>query len=72
MAALREGLHEEGVLRLPAADRLHGGGVVPHLWQLYLLTEDPWKKARLIYDIVRHNRQCLLKELAIVMMGEKY
>lgn len=48
------------------------GRVVPHLWKLYLLSDDPWEKARLIYDIVRHNRQCLLKELTILLMGETY
>jgi len=31
-----------------------------------------WEKAKIIYDIMRHNRQCLLKELAIVLIGGKY
>lgn len=32
--------------------------------------EDEWKKVRIIYDMMRHNRQALLKELAMVMMDE--
>ena len=64
-------LKKEFYVYLPSIDFMPGK-IIPRLWKLYLRSEDAWEKARIIYDIMRHNRQCLLKELTIVMMGEEY
>jgi hypothetical protein len=62
-------MKKEFFVSLPPIDYMVGK-VVPYLWKLYLLSGDPWEKAKLIYNIVSHNRQCLLKELTILLMAE--
>ena len=47
------------------------GKNIPYLWQAYKLTQDPWTKANIIYNIMMHNRQCLMKELLILSLCEE-
>lgn len=47
------------------------GKMIPLLWKHYNLTNEIWDKAQIIYDIIRHNRQCLIKELCILITGEE-
>jgi len=62
-------MKKEYHIHIPGID-FGTGKNMPYLWSAYLKETDDWSSAKIIYNIIRHNRACLYKELFLYIMSD--